>query len=79
VHHNILRWLKKGGRQSGCWLPVEIEEAYIYCAKPIFLLAKLGKPLHWETYDKSFKVGDFFLFNPEEGFLPLIARMVKKA
>ena len=50
----------EGGRQSVCWVLVEIEEAYIHCSKHIPLLAKLDKPLHWGTDDERFKGGDFF-------------------
>lgn len=50
----------KGGRQSVCWVLVEVEEAYIHCSKHIPLLAKLDKQLHWGTDDERFKGGDFF-------------------
>ena len=50
----------EGGRQSVCWVLVEIEEAYIHCAKHIPLLAKLDKPLHWGTDEEGHKGGDYF-------------------
>ena len=49
-----------GGRQSVCWILVEIEEAYIHCAKHIPLLGKLGKPLSWGTDEEGPKGGDYF-------------------
>jgi len=52
--------IKGGGRQSVCWVLVEVEEAYIHCSKHIPLLAKLDKQLHWGTDDERFKGGDFF-------------------
>jgi predicted pyridoxine 5'-phosphate oxidase superfamily flavin-nucleotide-binding protein len=61
----MLREVKtKGGRQSVCWVLVEIEEAYIHCAKHIPLLGKLEKQLHWGTDDERFKGGDFFHVQP---------------
>lgn len=50
----------EGGRQSVCWVLVEIEEAYIHCAKHIPLLGKLDKPLHWGTDEEGLKGGDYF-------------------
>ncbi len=50
----------EGGRQSVCWVLVDIEEAYIHCAKHIPLLRKLDKPLHWGTDEEGHKGGDYF-------------------
>jgi predicted pyridoxine 5'-phosphate oxidase superfamily flavin-nucleotide-binding protein len=61
ISQTMLEEMKvEGGRQSVCWVLVEIEEAYIHCGKHIPLLAKLDKPLHWGTDEESSKGGDFF-------------------
>lgn len=61
----MLREVKtKGGRQSVCWVLIDVEEAYIHCSKHIPLLAKLDKQLHWGTDDERFKGGNFFHVKP---------------
>src|SRR5262249_32565440 len=42
------------------WVVVEVEEAYIHCAKPIPLLAKLPKEIAWGTDALEKKRGDYF-------------------
>jgi uncharacterized protein len=45
------------------WVVVDIEEAYIHCAKHIPRLAKLEKPIDWGTDDCHKKGGDYFHVN----------------
>ena len=70
-NHELVKWphiskatleelRSKDEPQSVCWVVVEIEEAYIHCAKHIPLLAKLDKPLHWGTDEEGHKGGDYF-------------------
>lgn len=49
-----------GGRKPERWVVVEVEEAYIHCAKHIPLMEKLDKKIHWGTDDERRKGGDFF-------------------
>jgi uncharacterized protein len=48
------------GRRPECWVRVEVEEAYIHCAKHIPRLAKLPRDRAWGTDDVRRKGGDFF-------------------
>lgn len=51
---------EKSGRRSERWVEVEVEEAYIQCAKHVPLLKKLDKEVHWGTDDEKRKGGDYF-------------------
>ena len=42
------------------WVVVDIQEAYIHCAKHIPKLKKLEKRIHWGTDDEVAKGGDYF-------------------
>jgi hypothetical protein len=42
------------------WVVIEVEEAYIHCAKHIPRLAKVPREIHWGTDDMRRKGGDFF-------------------
>jgi predicted pyridoxine 5'-phosphate oxidase superfamily flavin-nucleotide-binding protein len=42
------------------WVVVDIQEAYIHCAKHIPKLKKLEKRIHWGTDDEATKGGDYF-------------------
>lgn len=57
-----LRWELEveGGRKPERWVMVEVEEAYIQCAKHIPLLKKLDKDVHWGTDNETRKGGDYF-------------------
>jgi uncharacterized protein len=48
------------GRRAERWVVVEIEEAYIHCAKHIPRLAKVPRVRAWGTDDVRRKGGDFF-------------------
>ncbi|MFC4913411.1 pyridoxamine 5'-phosphate oxidase family protein [Actinomadura gamaensis] len=48
------------GRRAERWVVVDVEEAYIHCAKHIPLLARLPRERHWGTDDTRRKGGDFF-------------------
>jgi hypothetical protein len=48
------------GRQPERWVVVEVEEAYIHCAKHIPRLAKVPRERAWGTDDVRRKGGDFF-------------------
>lgn len=50
----------EGGRKPERWVVVEVEEAYIQCAKHIPLFKKLDKDVHWGTDNESRKGGDYF-------------------
>lgn len=50
----------QGGRNPVCWVFVEVQEAYIHCAKHIPLLKKLDKHIQWGTDDERQKGGNFF-------------------
>ena len=50
----------EGGRKPERWVVVEVEEAYIHCAKHIPRLKKLDKSIRWGTDDESHKGGDHF-------------------
>ena len=57
----ILNWIAiEGGRGPERWVVVEVEEAYIHCAKHIPLLKKLDKEVHWGTDNGTHKGGDHF-------------------
>lgn len=49
-----------GGRRPERWVAVEVEEAYIQCAKHVPLLAKLDKEVAWGTDNEVRKGGDYF-------------------
>ena len=49
-----------GGRKPERWLMVEVQEAYIHCAKHIPLLTKAEKDIAWGTDDVARKGGDHF-------------------
>ncbi|MGY8733120.1 MAG: pyridoxamine 5'-phosphate oxidase family protein, partial [Pirellulales bacterium] len=42
------------------WVQVNVEEAYIHCAKHVPRLAKVEKKIHWGSDDESYKGGRFF-------------------
>jgi hypothetical protein len=42
------------------WVVVEVEEAYVHCAKHIPLLARLPKDIDWGTDEPRKKGGDYF-------------------
>ena len=48
----------RGGPER--WVVIEVEEAYIHCAKHIPLLKKLDKEIHWGTDNAIRKGGDYF-------------------
>jgi predicted pyridoxine 5'-phosphate oxidase superfamily flavin-nucleotide-binding protein len=48
------------GRRPERWVVVEVEEAYIHCAKHIPRLRKVPRELVWGTDDVRRKGGDFF-------------------
>ena len=48
------------GRKPEHWVVVEVEEAYIHCAKHIPHLKKLDKTIHWGTDVEAHKGGDGF-------------------
>ncbi|MDT0307076.1 pyridoxamine 5'-phosphate oxidase family protein [Streptomyces sp. DSM 44917] len=50
------------GRRPEAWVVVEVEEAYIHCAKhiPHLVKAPRGTPRDWGTDDQRRKGGDFF-------------------
>ncbi|MBV9455499.1 MAG: pyridoxamine 5'-phosphate oxidase family protein [Rubrobacter sp.] len=47
-------------RGPGRWVVIEVEEAYIHCAKHIPLLKKLDKEIYWGTDNGIHKGGDYF-------------------
>jgi predicted pyridoxine 5'-phosphate oxidase superfamily flavin-nucleotide-binding protein len=49
-----------GGKKPAFWLLLEVEEAYIHCAKHIPRLAPAEKSIDWGTDDVVKKGGDFF-------------------
>jgi uncharacterized protein len=49
-----------GGKKPAFWLMVEVEEAYIHCAKHIPRFAPAEKHLDWGTDDDVKKGGDYF-------------------
>lgn len=49
-----------GGRTPELWVTVEVEEAYIHCAKHVPLMEKRDKEIHWGTDDERRKGGDYF-------------------
>jgi len=53
------------------WHVVEVEEAFIHCAKHIPHLQKLEKAIHWSTDDPVFKSGD--AFHAKSGERPWLA------
>lgn len=50
----------KGERQPERQVVVEVEEAYIHCAKPIALVKRLDKTIRWGTDDKTHGGGNYF-------------------
>ena len=57
----------KSGKRPERWVVVDIEEAYIHCAKHIPKLKKLGKKIHWGTDSEVHKGGDFFEIKTQGG------------
>jgi predicted pyridoxine 5'-phosphate oxidase superfamily flavin-nucleotide-binding protein len=53
------------GRRPERWVVVEVEEAYIHCAKHIPRLAKVPRERAWGTDDVRRKGGDFFSASKE--------------
>ena len=51
---------REGKRQPERWVLVDVEEAYIHCAKHIPLFQKVDKEILWGTDDMARKGGDFF-------------------
>jgi len=51
---------RRGKRRPERWVLVDVEEAYIHCAKHIPLFQKLDKKILWGTDDMARKGGDFF-------------------
>lgn len=49
-----------GGASPERWVVVDIQEAYIHCAKHIPKLKKLKKKIRWGTDDEVAKGGDYF-------------------
>jgi predicted pyridoxine 5'-phosphate oxidase superfamily flavin-nucleotide-binding protein len=49
-----------GGKKPAFWFLLEVEEAYIHCAKHIPRLAPAEKNIDWGTDDVVKKGGDFF-------------------
>lgn len=49
-----------GGRKPAFWLLVEVEEAYLHCAKHIPRFRPADKDLDWGTDDDVKKGGDYF-------------------
>jgi predicted pyridoxine 5'-phosphate oxidase superfamily flavin-nucleotide-binding protein len=61
----ILEWIAAenattGGKKPAFWLLVEVEEAYIHCAKHIPRFAPADKAIDWGTDDDIKKGGDYF-------------------
>ena len=55
-----------GGKKPAFWLLLEVEEAYIHCAKHIPHLAPAEKNIDWGTDDVVKKGGDFFNVKAEK-------------
>jgi predicted pyridoxine 5'-phosphate oxidase superfamily flavin-nucleotide-binding protein len=53
------------GRRPERWVVVEVEEAYIHCAKHIPRMAKVPRERAWGTDDGRRKGGDFFAASKE--------------
>lgn len=49
-----------GGKRPVFWFLVEVEEAYLHCAKHIPRLLPAGKEIDWGTDDDAKKGGDYF-------------------
>jgi len=49
-----------GGKKPAFWFLVEVEEAYLHCAKHIPRFAPANKDLDWGTDDDVKKGGDYF-------------------
>lgn len=49
-----------GGPPVERWVAVEVDEAYIHCAKHVPLLVRRDKPIAWGTDDERRKGGDYF-------------------
>jgi predicted pyridoxine 5'-phosphate oxidase superfamily flavin-nucleotide-binding protein len=48
------------GRRPELWVVVEVQEAYIHCAKHLPWLARLPRAIAWGSDDVAQKGGDFF-------------------
>jgi predicted pyridoxine 5'-phosphate oxidase superfamily flavin-nucleotide-binding protein len=55
-----------GGKKPAFWFLVEVEEAYIHCAKHIPRLVPYEKSIDWGTDDVVKKGGDFFSVKAEK-------------
>jgi predicted pyridoxine 5'-phosphate oxidase superfamily flavin-nucleotide-binding protein len=55
-----------GGKKPAFWFLLEVEEAYIHCAKHIPHLMPYEKPIDWGTDDVQKKGGDFFKVKVEK-------------
>lgn len=71
------------GRQARLWVEIEVEEAYIHCAKHIPHLQKMpaqqGGRRAWGTDDFKRKGGDFFGAAAEAGRRPSFRREERKS
>lgn len=55
-----------GGKKPAFWFLLEVEEAYIHCAKHIPHLVPYEKSIEWGTDDVARKGGDFFKVKVEK-------------
>lgn len=62
----------KTGKKPERWIVIDIQEAYIHCAKHIPKLKKLEKKIHWGTDSEKHKGGDFFQITTPSGNSPLL-------
>ena len=49
-----------GGRRPEAWVVIDVEQAYVHCAKHVPLMQRLDKQIEWGTDDQSLKGGNYF-------------------
>lgn len=50
----------RGGRRPERWVVVDVDEAYVHCAKHLPMMARVPKKIAWGTDDPVAKGGDYF-------------------
>ena len=53
----------RGGRRPERWVVVDVDEAYVHCAKHLPMMAEVPKKVRWGTDDPAAKGGDYFGVN----------------
>ncbi|GKS57927.1 hydrolase [Nitrospira sp.] len=53
----------QGGRRPEAWVIIDVEQAYVHCAKHVPLMQRVDKHIAWGSDDETVKGGNFFAAN----------------